>query len=77
MGVQEVERENTDKYGILDVKQIENRVYKVKDMVEKSSIEDPTSNIAILGRCIITPAIFDILENQQPGKCGEIQLKMF
>ena len=74
LGVQEVDRENVDKYGILDVKHIENRVYKVKDMVEKPSVEEAPSNIAILGRYIITPEIFNILENQAPGKGGEIQL---
>ena len=74
LGVQEVAKENVDKYGILDVKHIEDRVYKVKDMVEKPSIEEAPSNIAILGRYIITPEIFNILENQAPGKGGEIQL---
>ena len=74
LGVQDVETENVNKYGILDVKHIEDRVYKVKDMVEKPSIEEAPSNIAILGRYIITPEIFNILENQEPGKGGEIQL---
>ncbi|CEQ04522.1 UTP--glucose-1-phosphate uridylyltransferase [[Clostridium] sordellii] len=74
LGVQQVSKEDTDKYGILDVKHIEDRVYKVKDMIEKPNVEDAPSNIAILGRYIITPTIFDILENQQPGKGGEIQL---
>lgn len=74
LGVQEVAKEDTDKYGILDCKYIEDRVYKVKDMVEKPSVEESPSNIAILGRYIITPAIFEILENQAPGKGGEIQL---
>lgn len=74
LGVQEVAKEDTCKYGILDVKHIEDKVYKVKDMVEKPSIEDAPSNIAILGRYIITPEIFNILENQEPGKGGEIQL---
>lgn len=74
LGVQEVAKEDTCKYGILDVKHIEDRVYKVKDMVEKPSIEEAPSNIAILGRYIITPEIFNILENQAPGKGGEIQL---
>ena len=74
LGVQEVAKEDTDKYGILDVKHIEDRVYKVKDMVEKPNVEDAPSNIAILGRYIITPEIFNILENQEPGKGGEIQL---
>ncbi len=74
LGVQEVAKEDTDKYGILDVKHIEDRVYKVKDMVEKPSVESAPSNIAILGRYIINPSIFEILENQKPGKGGEIQL---
>lgn len=74
LGVQEVAKEDTNKYGILDVKHIEDRVYKVKDMVEKPDVDKAPSNIAILGRYIITPAIFDILENQEPGKGGEIQL---
>lgn len=74
LGVQEVAKEDTNKYGILDCKYIEDRVYKVKDMIEKPNIEEAPSNIAILGRYIITPAIFEILENQSPGKGGEIQL---
>ena len=74
LGVQEVAKENVNKYGILDVKHIEDRVYKVKNMVEKPAVEDAPSNIAILGRYIITPEIFNILENQEPGKGGEIQL---
>ena len=74
LGVQEVAKEDTNKYGILDCKYIEDRVYKVKDMIEKPNIEEAPSNIAILGRYIITPAIFEILENQAPGKGGEIQL---
>ena len=74
LGVQEVAKEDACKYGILDVKHIEDRVYKVKDMVEKPAVEEATSNIAILGRYIITPEIFNILENQAPGKGGEIQL---
>ena len=46
----------------------------MKDMIEKPKVEEAPSNIAILGRYIITPDIFDILENQEPGKSGEIQL---
>lgn len=74
LGVQEVAMEDTNKYGILDVKHIEDRVYKVKDMIEKPDVDKAPSNVAILGRYIITPTIFSILENQQPGKGGEIQL---
>ena len=74
LGVQQVAKEDVDKYGIVDGKHIDGRVYKVNGLVEKPSIEEAPSNIAILGRYIINPAIFDILEHTQPGKGGEIQL---
>jgi len=74
LGVQMVPDEDVHKYGIVDGKFIEDNVYKVKDLVEKPSIEDSPSNIAILGRYIINPAIFEILEHTEPGKGGEIQL---
>lgn len=74
LGVQTVAQENVNKYGIVDGLHIEDRVYKVKRLVEKPSIEEAPSNVAILGRYIITPKIFEILENTKPGKGGEIQL---
>jgi len=74
LGVQEVAKEDVNKYGIVDGKHIEGRVYKVKGLVEKPSVEDAPSNVAILGRYIINPAIFEILEHTKPGKGGEIQL---
>lgn len=74
LGVQEVPFEDVNKYGIVDGKLIEENVYRVKGLVEKPSIEDAPSNIAILGRYIINPAIFEILEHTEPGKNGEIQL---
>ncbi|MBZ2175371.1 UTP--glucose-1-phosphate uridylyltransferase GalU [Schnuerera sp. xch1] len=74
LGVQEVPKEDTNKYGIVDGRFIEDRVYKVKGLVEKPDIEEAPSNVAILGRYIINPAIFKILENTKPGKGGEIQL---
>ena len=74
LGVQEVAKEDVNKYGIIAHKHIEDRVYKVKDLVEKPSIEDAPSNIAILGRYIISPDIFNILEHTAPGAGGEIQL---
>ena len=74
LGVQQVAHENVSKYGIVDGLHIEDRVYKVKNLVEKPSVEEAPSNIAILGRYIITPTIFEILENTSPGKGGEIQL---
>ena len=74
LGVQTVDKENVDKYGIVDGIHIEDRVYKVKNLVEKPAVEDAPSNVAILGRYIITPQIFDILSETKPGKGGEIQL---
>jgi len=74
LGVQTVDKGNVSKYGIVDGIHIEDKVYKVKDLVEKPSVEEAPSNVAILGRYIITPEIFNILENTKPGKGGEIQL---
>ena len=74
LGVQTVPESHVSKYGIVDGKHIEGKVYKVKGLVEKPSVEEAPSNVAILGRYIVTPRIFDILENTKPGKGGEIQL---
>ena len=74
LGVQTVNPQDVNKYGIVDGLHIEDRVYKVKGLVEKPSIEEAPTNVAILGRYIITPQIFKILEETKPGKGGEIQL---
>ena len=74
LGVQTVPENDVSKYGIVDGIHIEDRVYKVKDLVEKPKVEESPSNVAILGRYIITPQIFEILENTAPGKGNEIQL---
>ncbi len=74
LGVQTVPKEDVSKYGIVEGLHIEDRVYKVKNLIEKPSVEETSSNVAILGRYIITPEIFNILENTIPGKGGEIQL---
>ncbi len=74
LGVQEVPHENVNKYGIVDGIKLSDRIYEVKGLVEKPDPEEAPSNIAILGRYIITPEIFEILENTKPGKNGEIQL---
>ncbi|WP_291632287.1 UTP--glucose-1-phosphate uridylyltransferase GalU [Clostridium sp.] len=74
LGVQDVPLSEVYKYGIVNGTSIEDRVYKVKDLIEKPNADEAPSNIAILGRYIITPRIFDILENTKPGKGGEIQL---
>ena len=74
IGVQKVDKNEVYKYGIVKGMYIENRVYKVKDLIEKPKVEEAPSNVAILGRYIITPSIFEILDNTTPGKGGEIQL---
>lgn len=74
VGVQKVSDEDVSKYGIVACRPVDDRVYKVKDMVEKPDKDSAPSNIAILGRYIITPQIFKFLENAEPGKGGEIQL---
>lgn len=74
LGVQPVPPAEVNKYGIVDYIKKEGRVYQVKDMIEKPSREQAPSHLAILGRYIITPDIFPILENTEPGRGGEIQL---
>lgn len=74
LGVQKVDHKDVSKYGIVKGMPIENGVYKVKDLVEKPMVDESPSDVAILGRYIITPRIFDVLEKTEPGKGGEIQL---
>jgi UTP--glucose-1-phosphate uridylyltransferase len=65
-------------YGVLDVKPVEGhhggRLYEVRNLVEKPPFEEAPSNLAIIGRYILTPAIFDVLGETQVGKGGELQL---
>jgi UTP--glucose-1-phosphate uridylyltransferase len=74
LGVQKVPVNEVSSYGIIGGKQVDERVVKVNDMVEKPDIDKAPSNTAILGRYIISPSIFSHLENIPPGKNGEIQL---
>lgn len=74
LGVQQIDRKNVNKYGIVDGIEISKGIHKVNTLVEKPKIEEAPSNVAILGRYIISPAIFGILENTKPGAGGEIQL---
>lgn len=74
LGVQKIEKNNVNKYGIVDGTEIESGVHKVNTLVEKPKVEESPSNVAILGRYIISPSIFEILENTKPGAGGEIQL---
>ncbi len=74
LGVQRVEKSAVNKYGIVDGVQIGERMFEVRTLVEKPRIEDAPSDVAILGRYIITPGIFEILESTSSGVGGEIQL---
>ncbi len=74
LGVQTVKREDVSKYGIIDCSQLQERIYSVRNLIEKPSSDEAPSNIAILGRYIISPKIFDILAETKPGKGGEVQL---
>ena len=74
LGVQTVRDEDVCKYGIVDGSRVSDKVYTVKDLVEKPAVHEAPSNVAILGRYIINPGIFDILAETKPGKGGEIQL---
>ena len=74
LGVQEVPEQDVCKYGIVDGEKIEDRIYTVNGLVEKPALDEAPSNIAILGRYIINPGVFDILKDTKPGKGGEVQL---
>ncbi|WP_059049284.1 UTP--glucose-1-phosphate uridylyltransferase GalU [Paenibacillus senegalimassiliensis] len=74
VGVQPVDGNEVSRYGIVDPTAIQERVYVANQLVEKPTVEKAPSNLAIMGRYILTPAIFDILANQRVGVNGEIQL---
>ena len=75
LGCQNVPQEKVSAYGIVAGKQTDNpRLIRVSDMVEKPALEEAPSRMAVLGRYIIKPQIFDILEQTKPGKGGEVQL---
>lgn len=74
VGVQPVDWSQVDKYGIVDAEEIKDRDLRVSGLVEKPALEEAPSNYAILGRYVLTPEIFDKLQNTKPGKNGEIQL---
>lgn len=75
IAVMEVPHEETSKYGIIaPERELEDGIYNVEYFVEKPKPEDAPSDLAIIGRYLLTPEIFEILENQAPGAGGEIQL---
>ncbi|HHU6751430.1 TPA: UTP--glucose-1-phosphate uridylyltransferase GalU [Staphylococcus pseudintermedius] len=74
IGVQEVPEHETHRYGIVDPKNQQERLYEVTQFVEKPAFGTAPSHLAIMGRYVLTPDIFDYLENQEEGAGGEIQL---
>jgi UTP--glucose-1-phosphate uridylyltransferase len=74
IAVEPVAKEDTKAYGIIKPKQVEDRVYQVLSLVEKPEPQDAPSDLGIVGRYILTPEIFGMLEKTAPGKGGEIQL---
>ena len=74
IAIEEVPMEEVYKYGVIDAQDMGNGVYKVNAMVEKPAAEDAPSNLAIIGRYILTPEIFDVLRDTPPGKGGELQI---
>ncbi len=74
IAVQQVPREETSSYGIIDHKPVEDSVYRIEDLVEKPTPDTAPSDLAIIGRYILTPEIFDALEQTPPDEGGEIQL---
>ena len=74
VAVQEVSKEEVSKYGVIAGREIDEGVYMVDTMVEKPDAEEAPSNLAIIGRYILTPDIFDKIRRTEPGKGGEIQI---
>ena len=76
VAIEEIPMDKTDKYGVIAGKLVDGTddTYRVTDMVEKPDPKDAPSNLAIIGRYILTPDIFDILRETKPGKGGEIQI---
>lgn len=74
VAIQEVPPEETHKYGVISGEMIRDDIYRVNSMVEKPKPEDAPSNLAIIGRYILTPDIFELIEQTEPGKGGEIQI---
>ncbi|HIH34927.1 MAG TPA: UTP--glucose-1-phosphate uridylyltransferase GalU [Methanosphaera sp.] len=74
IAIEELPERKIERYGIVDGTEIENNIFKVNNLVEKPKLEDAPSNLGITGRYILTPDIFDKLDNTEAGVGGEIQL---
>ena len=74
LATMEVEGEVISRFGALDVEEVTDGVYRIKDMVEKPPLAQAPSNLAIIGRYVLTPDIFDEIASTRPGAMGEIQI---
>ena len=74
VAIEAVPQDETDRYGIIEGEEEAEGVFRISNMVEKPAAEDAPSNLAIVGRYILTPDIFEILHNTPPGKNGELQI---
>ena len=74
VAIEEVSKGDTNKYGVISGIEIEKNIFSVTDMVEKPEPKDAPSNLAIIGRYILIPEIFEVLKTTKPGKGGEIQI---
>ena len=74
VAIEAVPSDEVCRYGIIDGEEEADGVFRIGDMVEKPAVEDAPSNMAIIGRYILTPDIFDIIRQTAPGKNGEVQI---
>ena len=74
MATMRIEGEAISRFGVIDAEEVEPNVYKIKDVVEKPKYEDAPSDMAVIGRYVFTPELFDALEKTEPGAGGEIQV---
>ena len=74
IAIEKVSDEKVERYGIIKGNKVSNTIYEIEDLVEKPKLHDAPSNLAITGRYILTPEIFDHIDNLIPGVGGEIQL---
>ena len=74
VGTMQVEGETISRFGVLDVEEVGDGVYRIKDMVEKPPFSEAPSDLAIIGRYVLTPDIFEEIEKTTPGAVGEIQI---
>jgi UTP--glucose-1-phosphate uridylyltransferase len=74
LALQKVPRNEIHRYGVIDGSEERDNIYRINNLIEKPSPEEAPSDLAIIGRYILTPDIFDVLEESRPGKGGELQL---